>query len=69
MLSEAEQVAADREAEAAGLQCHLAQLLGMPAGDVPMLHRARFGPHGGSSGADQAAAPRIAALEVGRENC
>ena len=33
MLSEAEQVAADREAEAASLQRHLAQLLGLaPAG-------------------------------------
>ena len=65
MLSEREQLAADKEAEAQGLQRHLAQLLGMPQADVPMLHRARFGAHGSSgSGADQAAASRIAALEV-----
>ena len=53
MLSEREQLAADKEAEAQGLQRHLAQLLGMPQADVPMLHRARFGAHA-----------RIAALEV-----
>lgn len=65
MLSEREQLAADKEAEARGLQRHLAQLLGIPQADVPLLHRARFGAHGSSgSGADQAAAPRIAALEV-----
>ena len=64
-LTEREQLAADKEAEAQGLQRHLAQLLGMPQADVPLLHRARFGAQGSnSSGADQAAASRIAALEV-----
>jgi hypothetical protein len=65
MLSEREQLAADKEAEAQGLQRHLAQLLGMPQADMPMLHRARFGAHASSgSSADQASAARIAALEV-----
>jgi hypothetical protein len=38
----------------------------MPQADVPMLHRARFGYHDTISGsrAEQAAAARIAALEV-----
>ena len=63
-LTEREQVVAQRDAEVASLQAHLARLLGMPEADVPALHAARFGPQAGAAPADRAAAARIAALEV-----
>ncbi len=64
-LTEQEQAVAQRDAEVASLQAHVARLLGVPEADVPALHAARFGPQAATQLADRAAAARIAALEVG----
>ncbi|PRW61371.1 leucine-rich repeat containing [Chlorella sorokiniana] len=67
-LTEQEQAVAQRDAEVASLQAHLARLLGLPDADVPTLHAARFGPQpSAAQPADRAAAARIAALEAANE--